>query len=78
MYSAAESKKEDAEVTALRESLQGLQIASRAKVTQDRVYSVAYHPEKSKDLIFFGGELCLRFYRRNSLIGEDDADLRFR
>ncbi|KAL1712101.1 WD40-repeat-containing domain protein [Schizophyllum commune] len=54
VYSAAESKKEDAEVTGLRESLQGLQIVSRAKVTQDRVYSVAYHPEKSKDLIFFG------------------------
>lgn len=28
---------------------------SRAKVTQDRIYSAAYHPEKSKDLIFFGG-----------------------
>ncbi|KAL1761756.1 WD40-repeat-containing domain protein [Schizophyllum commune] len=57
VYSVAESKKEDAEVTALRESLQGLQIVSRAKVTQDRVYSVAYHPEKSKDLIFFGADL---------------------
>ncbi|KAL1676964.1 WD40-repeat-containing domain protein [Schizophyllum commune] len=56
VYSAAESKKEDTEVAALRESLQGLRIVSRAKVTQDRVYSVAYHPEKSKDLIFFGGE----------------------
>ncbi|THH05759.1 hypothetical protein EW145_g4564 [Phellinidium pouzarii] len=46
--------KEEQEVTRLKESLKKLKVASRAKVTQDRVYSAAYHPEKSKDLIFFG------------------------
>lgn len=29
-------------------------IRSRAKVTQDRIYSMAYHPEVTKDLIFVG------------------------
>lgn len=37
--------------------MRGLKVVSRAKVTQDRVYSAAYHPEITKDLIFFGGEL---------------------
>ncbi|KAI9466345.1 WD40 repeat-like protein [Lactarius psammicola] len=48
------SKKEDAEVAALRARLQNMKIVARAKVTQDRVYSAAYHPEPTKDLIFFG------------------------
>ena len=50
-----DKERESAEVTALRERLSGLKIVSRAKVTQDRIYSAAYHPEKSKDLVFFGG-----------------------
>ncbi|TRM56227.1 WD40-repeat-containing domain protein [Schizophyllum amplum] len=54
VYSAKETDKEDAEISTLRDALQGLQVASRAKVTQDRIYSIAYHPERSKDLIFFG------------------------
>lgn len=49
---------EDA-VSALREKMQGLKVVSRAKVTQDRVYSAAYHPDITKDLIFFGGEFLL-------------------
>ncbi|KAG5728019.1 WD repeat-containing protein [Termitomyces sp. T112] len=49
-----DNKKEEAEVSELRERLQSLKIVSRAKVTQDRVYSAAYHPEISKDLVFFG------------------------
>ncbi|KAH9079555.1 WD40 repeat-like protein [Lactarius deliciosus] len=48
------SKKEDAEVAALRARVQNMKIVARAKVTQDRVYSAAYHPEPTKDLIFFG------------------------
>ena len=43
----------------LREQVQGLKVVSRAKVTMNRIYSVAYHPEVSKDLIFFGG--CVSF-----------------
>lgn len=47
-------KKNEAAVAGLRERLQSLKIVSRAKVTQDRVYSAAYHPEVTKDLIFYG------------------------
>jgi WD repeat-containing protein 76 len=50
---------EEAEVEALRERLRGLKIVARAKVTQDRVYSAAYHPDPTMDLIFFGGA-CVR------------------
>ncbi|TDL24768.1 WD40 repeat-like protein [Rickenella mellea] len=49
-----DDKREKAEVTQLRESFSKLKVVSRAKVTQDRIYSAAYHPEKTKDLIFFG------------------------
>ncbi|KAG6845324.1 hypothetical protein H0H87_010781 [Tephrocybe sp. NHM501043] len=49
-----DNKKQESHVTELRERLQSLKIVSRAKVTQDRVYSAAYHPEVSKDIIFFG------------------------
>ena len=42
-------------VEELRGQLEGLEIVSRAKVTNDRVYSASYHPERTKDLIFFGG-----------------------
>ncbi|KAK2466875.1 hypothetical protein APHAL10511_001133 [Amanita phalloides] len=47
-------------VEELRTRLKSMKIISRAKVTQNRIYSCAYHPELTKDLIFFGdkhGEL---------------------
>jgi hypothetical protein len=56
------SKKEDAEVAALRARFQNMKIVARAKVTQDRVYSAAYHPEPTKDLVFFGGA-CARTFK---------------
>ncbi|KAI9446323.1 WD40 repeat-like protein [Lactarius indigo] len=65
------SKKEDTEVAALRARVQNMKIVARAKVTQDRVYSAAYHPEPTKDLIFFGdkhGQLA------EEVGEEDDAD----
>jgi len=52
----AKDKMEAAEVAALRERFQNMKIVARAKVTQDRVYSAAYHPDPTMDLIFFGGE----------------------
>jgi hypothetical protein len=52
-------KNEAAEVAALRERFQNLKIVARARVTQDRVYSAAYHPDPTLDLIFFGGECTL-------------------
>lgn len=39
----------------LQEQVQDLKVISRAKVSMNRIYSAAYHPEVSKDLIFFGG-----------------------
>ncbi|KAF8077901.1 WD40-repeat-containing domain protein [Lyophyllum atratum] len=49
-----DDKKDEAAVADLRQRLQSLKIVSRAKVTQNRIYSAAYHPEVTKDLIFFG------------------------
>lgn len=46
--------KPDAAISALRKQLSPMVVRSRAKVTQDRVYSMAYHPEVTKDLIFVG------------------------
>ncbi|KAJ7452352.1 WD40-repeat-containing domain protein [Mycena galericulata] len=52
---AFDSDEEDGSlVSELRDKLQDLKVVSRAKVTQDRVYSAVYHPEVTKDLIFFG------------------------
>ncbi|KAF7294880.1 DNA damage-binding protein CMR1 [Mycena indigotica] len=53
-YRSDEETEEDKFVTELREKLQDLKVVARAKVTQDRVYSAAYHPEVTKDLVFFG------------------------
>jgi hypothetical protein len=42
-------------VNYLREKLENLKVVSRAKVTTNRVYCAAYHPETTKDILFFGG-----------------------
>ncbi|TFK42537.1 WD40-repeat-containing domain protein [Crucibulum laeve] len=49
-----EKKDAAAAVAELREKLQDMKVVSRAKVTQERIYSAAYHPEITKDLVFFG------------------------
>ncbi len=56
-YVFQDDKKDKAAAEELRTRLKSMKIFSRAKVTQDRVYSCAYHPEPTKDIIFFGGEL---------------------
>lgn len=50
-------KRESREVAELTKKLESLKVVARAKVNQNRIYSAAYHPEISKDLVFFGGEL---------------------
>ena len=50
----------------LQEQMQDLKVISRAKVTMNRIYSAAYHPEVSKDLIFFGGS---QFHNSLVLVG---------
>ncbi|KZT68200.1 WD40 repeat-like protein [Daedalea quercina L-15889] len=55
-----DNAKHKAAVAELRKKLGRMKVVARAKVTQERVYSAAYHPDPTKDLIFFGdkhGEL---------------------
>ncbi|KAJ8482107.1 hypothetical protein ONZ45_g15069 [Pleurotus djamor] len=73
-------KEEEQAVKELRSKLQSLKVVARAKVTEDRVYSAAYHPEPSKDLIFFGdkhGQLGIWDARAPSdeVDDEDDANV---
>jgi len=51
-----------------------LKVVARAKVMQDRVYSAAYHPDPTKDLIFFGGACRPFFFVGSSCLW---ADVRF-
>jgi WD repeat-containing protein 76 len=51
-----EDRRNKQAVDDLTEKLQNMKVVARAKVTPDRIYSAAYHPEITKDLIFFGGE----------------------
>jgi WD repeat-containing protein 76 len=55
-----DDKAEKKALEELRSKMQNLKIVARAKVTQSRIYSAAYHPEASKDLIFFGGMISLK------------------
>ncbi|KAI6128280.1 WD40-repeat-containing domain protein [Pisolithus thermaeus] len=48
------SNQEERELEMLRSKLGKMKIVSRAKVTDNRIYSSAYHPEPSKDLVFVG------------------------
>ncbi|KAI6045775.1 WD40-repeat-containing domain protein [Pisolithus marmoratus] len=48
------SNQEEREVEMLRSKLGKMKIVARAKVTDNRIYSSACHPEPSKDLIFVG------------------------
>jgi WD repeat-containing protein 76 len=54
-YMYDDEDEESKEVDDLRQKLSGMKVYARAKVTKSRIYSAAYHPEVSKDLIFFGG-----------------------
>ncbi|PBK96921.1 WD40 repeat-like protein [Armillaria gallica] len=49
-----EEEEGKSELEDLREELKGMRVVSRAKVTENRIYSAAYHPDVQKDLIFFG------------------------
>jgi len=54
-FNYAEEAKHQKAVKQLREQVEDLKVVSRAKVTTNRIYCAAYHPEVTKDLIFFGG-----------------------
>lgn len=57
VYDSDTDKREAREVEQLKKRFRSLKIIARAKVNQNRIYSAAYHPEVTKDLIFFGGML---------------------
>jgi WD repeat-containing protein 76 len=61
-FAYEDNKQDERETEELKKKLQSLKVVSRAKVTQDRIYSAAYHPEPTKDLIFFGGMLSSALY----------------
>jgi hypothetical protein len=50
------SQKHKRAVMELRDQVQDLKVVARAKVVTERIYSAAYHPETTKDLILFGGQ----------------------
>ncbi len=49
------NQKEEKVVQEIREKVQNLRVVARAKVVMERIYCAAYHPEVTKDLVFFGG-----------------------
>jgi hypothetical protein len=49
------NRKEERLVQEIREKVQNLRVVARAKVVMERIYCAAYHPEVTKDLVFFGG-----------------------
>lgn len=55
-YAFEDSKEDERALKDLRERMGKLVVKARARVSQQRIYSAAYHPEVTKDLIFFGGE----------------------
>lgn len=57
-----ENTTETRAAASLKGQLKDLRVVSRAKVTLDRVYSSAYHPDVQKDLIFFGGTTCVPYF----------------
>lgn len=75
-----DDESEETELSDLRRRMQALKVVSRAKVTKDRIYSAAYHPEATKDLIFFGdkhGQLGIWDARAPpNETGDDDEDNR--
>ena len=44
----------------LQEKLGKMVVVAQAKVTRERIYSAAYHPDPTKDLVFFGGKFRSR------------------
>lgn len=54
-FAYEDDRRHEREVEELRQKLQKLKVVSRAKVTNSRIYSSAYHPDPAKDIVFFGG-----------------------
>ncbi|CAA7271660.1 unnamed protein product [Cyclocybe aegerita] len=73
-----DDKKDERAVQEIREKVQNLKVVSRAKVVTERIYCVVYHPEVSKDIIFFGdkhGTLGIWDARAPPDEEDDDGDI---
>ncbi|KAG8896634.1 hypothetical protein FRB99_008791, partial [Tulasnella sp. 403] len=49
-----ETLRSDARLEEVKKAARKATVRARAKVNNDRVYSMAYHPDTTKDIIFFG------------------------
>lgn len=56
-FAFSEEAKHKSALKELRDKVENLKVVSRAKVTTNRIYCSAYHPEVTKDLLFFGGDI---------------------
>jgi len=63
------SKRDEREVENLKKRLGSMKVVAQAKVNQNRIYSCAYHPDVSKDLIFFGGVFKSLLKRKMFYVG---------
>jgi hypothetical protein len=59
----------DQSLIELKKQFKNMAIVSRAKVTLDRVYSAVFHADRTKDLIFFGGNARLSRHGRRLFSG---------
>lgn len=53
-YADLDKDKEADEVSRLKDQFKDMELRGNAKVTNDRVFSMVIHPDKSKDLVFVG------------------------
>jgi hypothetical protein len=53
-YADIGKDKEADEVSRLKDQFKDMELRGNAKVTNDRVFSMVVHPDKSKDLVFVG------------------------
>ncbi|KAF9564603.1 WD40 repeat-like protein [Agrocybe pediades] len=77
-FNYREEAKHQKAVKELRAQVEGLKVVARAKVTTNRIYCAAYHPEVTKDLIFFGdkhGQLGIWDARAPPDEGDEDNDI---
>ncbi|KAF5330427.1 hypothetical protein D9619_005629 [Psilocybe cf. subviscida] len=73
-----DDNKHKAPVQEIREKVEDLKVVSRAKVTMNRIYCAAYHPDVQKDLLFFGdkhGQLGIWDARAPAEEEEEDGDI---
>ncbi|KAG8718967.1 hypothetical protein FRC08_003948 [Ceratobasidium sp. 394] len=59
----------------LAEELKKLVVTSRAKVCKERIYSIAYHPTITKDVVFFGDKSgSLGIWDARAVLDEHEGD----